>query len=156
MNHGILSDFSTTLSPLRAESGMAVMSATLSKRDANSWKLATMSWKYVLAVVDEIHLVHREHQVPHTEKIGNESMALGLFDDAFAGIDQNNGEVSRGGTCDHIARVLDMAGRVGNDEFPAGSGKVAVGHINRDALLTLGAKAVGEERQVYDSIATAA
>ena len=83
-------------------------------------------------------------------------MALGLFDDAFAGIDQNNGEVGGGGACDHVARVLDMARRIGNDEFPARRGKVAVGHIDRDALLTLGAEAVGEESQIHNGIASAA
>jgi hypothetical protein len=51
---------------------------------------------------------------------------------------------------------LDVARRVGNDEFPARRGKVAVGHIDRNALLTLGAKAVGEEGQIHNGIASAA
>ena len=93
--------------------------------------------------------------MPHAEEIGNERMALGLFDDAFAGIDQNNGEVGRGGACDHVARILDMAGRVSDDEFPAWRGEVAVGHIDGDTLLALGAQAVCEERQIYDGIPTA-
>jgi hypothetical protein len=49
-----------------------------------------------------------------------------------------------------------MAGRVGDDEFPARGGEVAVGHIDRDTLLALSAQSVCEERQVYDGISTAA
>jgi hypothetical protein len=48
-----------------------------------------------------------------------------------------------------------MARRVGNDEFPARRGKVAVGHVDRDALLTLGAEAVGEESQIHNGVAAA-
>ena len=45
---------------------------------------------------------------------------------------------------DHVARVLHMARRVGDDEFPSRRGEVAVGHINGDALFAFGAQAVGE------------
>jgi len=38
--------------------------------------------------------------------------------------------------------------RVGDDELALRSGEVAVGHVDRDALLTLGPQAVGEQRQV--------
>ena len=41
-----------------------------------------------------------------------------------------------------------MARRIGNDEFARGSVEVAVGHVNRNALLALGLQAVGEQRQV--------
>ena len=39
-------------------------------------------------------------------------------------------------------------GGVGDDELPLGRGEVAVGDVDRDALLALGPQAVGEQRQV--------
>jgi hypothetical protein len=41
-----------------------------------------------------------------------------------------------------------VSGRVGDDEGPLGSREVAVGDIDRDSLLALRAKAVGEQREV--------
>jgi len=41
-----------------------------------------------------------------------------------------------------------MPRRVGNDELALVGGKVAVGHINGDALLAFGAQAIGEEGEV--------
>jgi len=38
--------------------------------------------------------------------------------------------------------------RVGDDELAAAGRKVAVGHVDRDALFTLGLQAVGEQRKV--------
>jgi len=56
-----------------------------------------------------------------------------------------------------------MAGYVGDDEAPARSaagapvgGEVAVGDVDRDALLALGPQAVREEREVECAIAAAA
>jgi hypothetical protein len=45
--------------------------------------------------------------------------------------------------------VLLVTRGVGNDEFPPGGGKVAVGHVDGDALLPLGPQAVGEQREVH-------
>ncbi len=47
-------------------------------------------------------------------------MALGLNDDAVAGIDQDDGEVGGRGPGRHVARVLLVAGSVRDDEAPAG------------------------------------
>src|SRR5690625_3857925 len=52
-----------------------------------------------------------------------------------------------------ILRVLDMARRVGNNKLAPRRGEVAVGNIDRDALLTLSAEAVGEKRKVDFAIA---
>jgi hypothetical protein len=52
------------------------------------------------------------------------------------------------GAGDHVARVLHVAGRVGDDELALGRGEIAIGHVNRDALFALGAQAVGEVGQV--------
>ena len=52
------------------------------------------------------------------------------------------------GAGDHVARVADVARRVGEDERAPRGGEEAVGDVDRDALLALGAQAVGEQREV--------
>ena len=44
-------------------------------------------------------------------------------------------------------------GRVGDDEAPLRGREVAVGDVDRDALLALGAQAVGQQRQVEEVVA---
>jgi hypothetical protein len=44
--------------------------------------------------------------------------------------------------------ILDVAGRVRDDELALRRSEVAVGDVDRDALLALRAQAVGEQRQV--------
>ena len=102
----------------------------------------------LLAVFDEIHLVHREDDVADSQEVGNEGVAAGLLDHTETGVDEDDGEVRGRGTGDHVPRVLDVAGRVGDDELPLRRCEVAVGHVDRDALLALGAETVGEEGEV--------
>ena len=75
-------------------------------------------------------------------------MAAGLFEHAFAGVDQQQRQVGGRGAGDHVARVLDVAGRVGDHELALRRREVAVGDVDRDPLLALGPQAVGEQRQV--------
>ncbi len=63
-------------------------------------------------------------------------------------IDQHHRRIGAGGGRHHVAGVLLMAGRVADDVFAIRRGEVAVGHVDRDALLAFGREAVREERQV--------
>ncbi len=102
----------------------------------------------LLAPVDQVHLVDRHDDVRNAQQGGDEGMPARLLQNAVAGVDQHHCEV--GGRCagDHVARVLNVTGRVGDDEFAAWRGEVAVGHVDRDALLALRAQAVGQQGQV--------
>src|SRR5580700_3080038 len=71
-------------------------------------------------------------------------MTPGLSEDSFAGIDQDDGHIRSGGTGGHVARVLLVAGGIGDDELAMGGREVAVRDIDGDSLLPLGAQAVGE------------
>ena len=71
-----------------------------------------------------------------------------LLGQARAGVDEQQREVGGRGARDHVARVLRVPGAVGEDEAPLGRGEGAVGDVDRDALLALGAQAVGEQREV--------
>ena len=75
-------------------------------------------------------------------------MAARLGEDAFARVDEDDGEVGGGGSGGHVAGVLLVAGGVGDDELAALGGEVAVGDVDGDALLALGAEAVGELGEV--------
>ena len=75
-------------------------------------------------------------------------MPAGLFDDSLTGIDQHDGQIRCGGTRDHVAGVLHVAGGIGDDELATRGGEVAVGDVDGDALFAFGAQAVGEVGQV--------
>ena len=71
-----------------------------------------------------------------------------LLGQSGAGVDQQQRQVGGGGTRDHVARVLGVAGAVGEDESPPRRRERAVGDVDRDALLALGAQPVGQQRQI--------
>jgi hypothetical protein len=86
--------------------------------------------------------------VADAEQRGDEAVAAGLGQHALARIDQDHGKVRGRGAGDHVARVLLVAGRVGDDELALLGGEEAVGDVDGDALLALGAQAVDEQREV--------
>ncbi len=71
-----------------------------------------------------------------------------LSQNPFACVDQDDGEVRGRGAGDHVAGILFVAGRVGDDELALFRRKEAVGDIDGDALLALGGEAVDEQCKV--------
>src|SRR4029077_14423723 len=55
-----------------------------------------------------------------------------------------------------VARVLLMTGAVRDDEAPRGGREVTVGHVDRDALLALGAQPVGQQGKIQRTRAASA
>ena len=102
----------------------------------------------ILVPVDEVHLVDGQHDVPDAEQRRKERMPARLFEQPVARVDQDDRQLCGRGAGDHVARVLDVAWRIGDDEFPLGGGEVAIGDIDRDALFAFGAKPVGHQGQV--------
>ena len=142
------SERSTTLSPCSAESGMKVTSARSEPRRPVA-ELARPSRRSGLVVVDQVHLVDATHHVAacpaarRSPRGGATARARPL-----RGVDQHQREVRGGGARDHVARVLHVPRRVGEDERAPRRREVAVGDVDRDPLLALRAQAVGEQRQV--------
>ena len=66
----------------------------------------------------------------------------------LARIDQEHGEVSGRCAGDHVARILFVSRRVGDDKLALGTRKEAVGDVDRDALLALGRQPVDQQREV--------
>ena len=106
-----------------------------------------------LVEVDEVHLVDAHHQVGNAQQRADERMAPGLREHPLARVDQHDRQIRGRGAGDHVARVLLVAGRVGDDEPALSGGEVAVGDVDRDALLALGPQAVGQQRQVEEVVA---
>ncbi len=102
----------------------------------------------LLVPVDEVHLVDREHHVLYPEQRGQERMPAGLLQKPMAGVDEHDHQLCGRGSGHHVAGVLNVARGVGDDEFALGRCEVAVGDVDGDALLALGAQPVGHQREV--------
>ena len=72
-------------------------------------------------------------------------MATSLLDDARAGVHQYDCEVHIGCSGNHVAGVLNVARAIGDDEIAIWRRKVAVGHVDGDALLALSAQTIGQQ-----------
>ena len=101
-----------------------------------------------LVKTHQIHLVDRHHEVPDAQQIRNERMPARLGQHAVAGVDQDDGQVRRGCAGRHVARILLVARRVGDDEFAFRRGEISIRDVDGDALLAFGAQAVGQQRQI--------
>ncbi len=108
-----------------------------------------------LVEVHEVHLVDAHHDVRDAEQRADEGMALGLRYDALASVDEHDRQVGRRSARDHVARVLLVSRRVGDDEAPLRGREIAVGDVDRDALLALRPQPVGQQREVDEVVAHA-
>ena len=102
----------------------------------------------LLRPLDQVHLVDGDNDVRDLEQRGDDGVAARLVQQTLLGVDEDDGEVGRAGAGDHIPGVLEVAGSVGHDELAARRGEKAVGDVDGDLLLALGAEAVGEQSQI--------
>jgi hypothetical protein len=75
-------------------------------------------------------------------------MTPGLSEHALARIDEDDGEIGGRCTGHHIAGILLVAGRIGDDELALVGGEEAIGDVDGDALLALGGETVDEKREI--------
>lgn len=78
-------------------------------------------------------------------------MTARLLQQSLARIDQQHGKARVGRAGDHVARVLLMPGRIGQDEAAALGFEIAVGDVDGDALLALGSKPI-HQQSVIDAV----
>ena len=75
-------------------------------------------------------------------------MAMGLGQEALAGVDQHDRQVRVRRAGRHVAGVLLVAGSVGDDERANGRREVAVGDVDGDALFPFGFETVDEQGEI--------
>ena len=110
----------------------------------------------VLREADQVDLVDGHDHVRHAKERDDGQVATRLLEHALASVDEHDDGIRSRRARDHVARVLHVAGAVGEDERPLARREVPVRHIDRDALLPLGAQAVGEQREVEVAVREAA
>jgi len=101
-----------------------------------------------LIVADQIHFVHRYQDMAHPQQRSDVRVPPRLDQHSLAGVDQHYRRVGRRGARRHVARVLLVPRRVRDDELASRRGKIPIGNIDGDALLALGAKPVGQQREI--------
>ena len=145
---------STTLSPMRAATGIAVC-VDDPEPGRELAQLGLDLAEAILLVVDEVHLVHAEHDVGDTEESHDRRVPTRLLDDALARVEQDDGHVRGRGAGDHVARVLHVPRGVRQLEAASRGDEGAVGDVDRDSLLALGPQPVGQQGQVDVPVAPA-
>ena len=144
MNHGVRSLGTVTLSPCSALIGIGVTVAP----PARPVKSSTDRVEHAAIEVEQVHLVDGEDEARDAEQVRDARVPPRLLLDAVPRIDEQDRDVGRRCAGRHVARVLLVAGRVGQDELASRGREVAVGDVDGDALLALGPQPVGEEREV--------
>ncbi len=97
---------------------------------------------------DEVDLVDREDHVLDAEERRDVRVPPRLHEHALARVDEDDGELGVRGARRHVARVLLVPGRVGDDELALLGREEPVGDVDGDALLALGLEPVDQEREV--------
>ena len=86
--------------------------------------------------------------MPDAGQRHDRGMAAGLGQEALARIDEQDREIGAGRAGCHVAGILLMAGRVGDDEGTFRGRNIAIGDIDRDPLFALGLEPVHEQCEV--------
>ena len=102
----------------------------------------------LLVEFDEVHLVDGDDDVPDAEQRHEVGMAASLDLHAARGVDQDDREVRGRCAGRHVPRVLLVSRAVRDDVLALLGVEIAVGDVDRNALLALGLEAVHEQRQV--------
>ena len=100
--------------------------------------------------IDEVHLVDGEDDIPDPEQRADKAVPLGLLQHLLAGVHQQHGQVCVRCPRHHVAGIMQMTGRIGDDETPVLCREMMIADIDRDALLALGLQPVEQQGCVGD------
>ena len=112
----------TTLSPVSAASGMAMISVK-PKPSASARKSESMARIDILGPIHLVHLVDGEDDLLDADEIANGGVATGLPLHAVAGVDEEDGEIGVARAGRHVAGILLVAGGIDDDEAAVGVSK---------------------------------
>ena len=102
----------------------------------------------LFVIADKVDLVGDHDDMPDPDQAEDIGVPPRLGQQALARIDQKDGEFGVGGAGRHVAGVLLMAGRVGDDELACVRFEKAIGDVDGDALFALGGKPVDQKREI--------
>src|SRR5262247_1935753 len=101
--------------------------------------------EYIARIAHQVHLVHCYYQMRNAHQARDIGVAARLRDHSVACVDENHGQIGSGRSGQHVARVLLVARCVGDDKLAFGRGKIAISNVDRNALLPLRHKPIGEQ-----------
>ncbi|MOA55637.1 hypothetical protein D3C78_1794640 [compost metagenome] len=74
----------------------------------------------------------------NAQQRSDKTVSAGLIQHPFACVDQQDRQIAGRGPGRHIAGVLLMPRRIGNNKFALFGREIAIGYVDGNALLTLG------------------
>ena len=89
------------------------------------------------AVAGQIHFVDGKYKLTDSHEGTDPRVPPGLGQDAFCGVDQDDGQIRKAGADRHVAGIFLMARCIRDDKTPLLGRKISVGDINGDALFPL-------------------
>ncbi len=136
-----------TLSPKRADIGIGTIEVEAEILGEGEIVGANLV-EHRLVEADQIDLVDGQNDAPDAKQRGDDRVAARLRQDTLARIHQHDGEIGRRGAGRHVAGVLNMAGRIGDDEFALRRGEKPIGDVDGNALLALGLQPIDQKGEV--------
>ena len=97
---------------------------------------------YIFTEINQVHLVDSHQDMWYAEQRRDIAVAHGLLQYAMTCINQNDAQV--GSTCTryHVAGILNMSRSIGDDKLALRCSKIAVSHIDGDALFTFSTETI--------------
>ncbi len=136
-----------TLSPSRAQTGIAVTARSPSL-SANSRNASTMPSNTARSNPTRSILFTASTICPMPSRLAMVACRRVCTSKPLRASTSSTAMSASRGAGHHVAGVLLVAGRVGEDEAPARSLEIAVGEVDGDALLALGGEPVDQQRVV--------
>ena len=100
----------------------------------------------VLAVADQVHLVHAHDDLADAEHRQDVAVAPAVLAHAFLGVDDQHRRLGARRARDHVLQELDVPGRVDDDVVARRALEEAARGVDRDALVLLVRQRVEQER----------
>ena len=99
---------------------------------------------YFLAIIDKVHLIDTDHEMRYLQQARDDGMPSRLFEYTLPRINQDQRYIGRAGTCDHVARILDVSRCIRDDKLPLWCREISVCNINGDPLFAFCFQSIGQ------------
>jgi len=113
-----------------------------------SYKLLILCYNLIEALfrkIYQVHLVDSQHYMLDSQQRYQKCMTSCLSNYSHTGIYQNNSQIGGRTAGYHITGILFVPRSISNDKFTVIGRKVAISHINRNALFTLCFQAIQQQ-----------